>query len=78
MGANIQVSGKTAVVTGVERLRGSRVFVHDLRAGAALVIAALAAEGTTQVEDIHYVERGYENVVAKLTGLGANIRRIED
>ena len=78
MGANIQIAGKTAVVTGCEKLRGNRVFAHDLRAGAALIIAGLAAEGRTVVEDIHYVERGYENLVAKLTGLGAEIRRVED
>ena len=75
MGANIQVSGKTAIITGVEKLTGTTVCAHDLRAGAALVIAGLAAEGTTFVEDIHYVERGYENIIGKLTALGALIRR---
>ena len=75
MGANIQVSGKTAIVTGVEKLTGTTVCAHDLRAGAALVIAGLAAEGTTFVEDIHFVERGYENIIEKLTALGALIRR---
>jgi len=75
MGANIQVSGKTAIITGVEKLTGTTVCAHDLRAGAALVIAGLAAEGTTFVEDIHYVERGYENIIEKLTALGALIRR---
>ena len=78
MGANIKISGKTASVTGVEQLHGATVCAHDLRAGAALVIAGLAAEGTTYVEHIHFVERGYESLVAKLTGLGADIRRIED
>ena len=54
------------------------MYAKDLRAGAALVIAGLAAEGTTTVENIHYVERGYENIIQKLTDLGANIRRVED
>ena len=78
MGASIAISGKTATVSGVEKLRGARVCAHDLRAGAALVIAGLAAEGTTYVEHIHFVERGYENLIEKLTALGAVIRRIED
>jgi len=78
MGASIAISGKTATVSGVEKLRGARVCAHDLRAGAALVIAGLAAEGTTYVEHIHFVERGYENLIEKLTALGAIIRRIED
>ena len=77
MGARIQINGKTAVVTGVEKLTGTAVSAHDLRAGAALVIAGLAAEGTTYVENIHFVERGYENIVEKLTALGALIRRDE-
>lgn len=78
MGANIQIGGKTAMVTGVEKLKGATVVAKDLRAGAALVIAGLAAEGTTIVEDIHFVERGYEDLVGKLTAMGAKIRRIED
>ena len=77
MGARIQINGKTAVVTGVEKLTGTAVSAHDLRAGAALVIAGLAAEGTTYVENIHFVERGYENLVEKFTALGALIRRDE-
>ena len=78
MGADIQISGKTAIVTGTDKLYGATVSAHDLRAGAALVIAGLAAEGTTYVANIHYVERGYENLIDKLTALGAAIRRIED
>ena len=78
MGANIRINGKTATVTGVDRLYGATVCAHDLRAGAALVIAGLAAEGTTYVEHIHFIERGYEHLVRKLTALGADIRRIED
>ena len=78
MGADIQISGKTAVVTGTEHIYGATVSAHDLRAGAALVIAGLAAEGKTFVKNIHYVERGYERLIEKLTALGAQIRRIED
>ena len=78
MGAKIRIDGKTATVSGVEKLRGATVCAHDLRAGAALVIAGLAAEGTTYVEHIHFVERGYEKLIEKLTALGATIRRIED
>ena len=78
MGAKIQIDGKTATVRGVKRLKGATVRAKDLRAGAALVIAGLTAEGTTRVENIHYVERGYERLIEKLTALGANIRRVED
>jgi len=78
MGANIEINGKTASVTGVEKLRGAEVEAHDLRAGAALVIAGLSAEGTTLVRNIHFIERGYENLVEKLTALGADIRRVEE
>ena len=78
MGASIRISGKTATVSGVDHLTGSTVFAHDLRAGAALVIAGLAARGTTFVEHIHFIERGYENLVEKLRALGADICRVED
>ena len=78
MGADIQVNGKTATVTGTDHLYGATVSARDLRAGAALVIAGLAATGTTWVKNIHYVERGYEKLIEKLTALGAAIRRIED
>ena len=78
MGAKIEVNGKTATINGREKLKGNTVIARDLRAGAALVIAGLVAEGTTRVENIHYIERGYENLVEKLTALGANIRRVED
>ena len=77
MGAHIQVSGKTATVTGVEKLTGATVKANDLRAGAALVIAGLCAEGSTTVENIHFVERGYEHLIEKLTALGADIKRVE-
>ena len=78
MGANIRIEGKTATVVGVEQLYGAEVTANDLRAGAALVIAGLSAQGTTLIKNIHYVERGYENIIDKLTALGADIRRIED
>lgn len=77
MGAKIQVDGKTAIVEGVESLTGAPVKACDLRAGAALVIAGLAANGTTEVEDVSHIERGYEHIVEKLTSLGAHIYRAE-
>ncbi len=77
MGADVQITGKTAIITGVEALAGATVDAHDLRAGAALVIAGLAAQGSTIVKDCHYIERGYERLVEKFRGLGADIRRIE-
>ncbi len=75
MGAQITVDGKIAIVEGVDHLKGAPVRALDLRAGAAMVIAGLAAQGTTQVEDIQYIERGYESIVEKLVGLGADIYR---
>ena len=78
MGADILINGKTAIVSGTEKLRGATVRAKDLRAGAALVIAGLAAEGTSYVENITFIERGYERIIEKLTALGANIKRIED
>ena len=78
MGAKIKIVGKTATVTGVDQLHGAVVCAHDLRAGAALVIAGLAAEGTTYVEHIHFIERGYEHLIRKLTALGADISRVEE
>ncbi len=78
MGAKIDINGKTAIVTGREKLKGTTVVTRDLRAGAALVIAGLSAEGTTRVENIHFVERGYEKLIEKFTALGANIKRIDD
>ena len=77
MGAKIKINEKTASVTGVGKLNGTTVHAKDLRAGAALIIAGLAAEGMTVVKNIHYVERGYEHIIEKLTALGAQIRRIE-
>lgn len=77
MGANIRVEGTRAVVMGVEKLTGARVSAPDLRAGAALVIAGMAAEGITIIDDIHYVQRGYERFEEKLQGLGAKIERVQ-
>ncbi len=78
MGADIQINGKTAVITGTPRLSGTSVSAKDLRAGAALIIAGLSARGTTYVDNIHYVERGYEQLIEKMTALGADIQRIEE
>ena len=76
MGADIKVEGNSAIIDGVERLTGARVSAPDLRAGAALVIAGLAADGITMVDDIVYVQRGYEDFEGKLSSLGANIQRV--
>lgn len=76
MGAQIQVDGKTAIIEGVEKLTGAPVAACDLRAGAAVVIAGLCAEGETWVEDIHYIERGYQDFVGKLRALGADIELV--
>lgn len=77
MGANITVEGRTAVVRGVDSLAGANVEATDLRAGAALIISALAAEGTTEIGHIHYIDRGYELIEEKLSKVGCNIKRIE-
>ena len=77
MGARIKVEGNTAIITGVSKLSGAKVSAPDLRAGAALVLAALAAEGTSQVDGIKFIKRGYENFSGKLRKLGADIRRVE-
>ena len=78
MGADIHISGKTAIVNGTPRLSGATVTAKDLRAGAALIIAGLSARGTTYVDNIHYVERGYEKLIEKMTALGADIKKIEE
>ena len=75
MGADIKVEGKVAVIEGVNSLWGTSVKAPDLRAGAALVLAGLAADGTTTVSDIHYIDRGYESVENELSKLGAKIIR---
>lgn len=76
MGANIQVDGKIAVIEGVDHLTGVKVKATDLRAGAAMIIAGLVANGQTVVEKTQYVDRGYENIVEKLSALGADISRV--
>lgn len=76
MGAMIQVDGKVAVVEGTAGLTGAPVRAVDLRAGAAVLIAAMAAKGVTEIENIEHVERGYEDIVGKLSALGANIRKV--
>ena len=78
MGADIQVESNIAIISGVKRYTGARVNAPDLRAGAALVIAGLAAEGITVVDDIYYIQRGYEALEEKLTKIGAKIARVED
>jgi len=78
MGADIRVEGQTAVVQGVERLTGAPVKCMDLRAGAAVVVAGLAAEGETMVTNLHHLDRGYENIVPNLQSLGAQITRCFD
>ena len=77
MGAEIQVDGRVAVIEGGKRLTGAPVHACDLRAGAAMVIAGMCAAGTTVVEDIHFIERGYENFVGKLKALGAEIEVVD-
>ena len=76
MGANIKVEGNTAIIDGTEKLTGARISAPDLRAGAALVIAGLAGEGITVVDDIVYIQRGYEDFDAKLRALGAEIEKV--
>ena len=77
LGANIKIEGRSAVVEGVERLTGTEVRATDLRAGAALVLAGLCAEGDTHVLDIYHIDRGYEHFEDKLKTLGAVIYRVE-
>ena len=77
MGANIKVEGNTAIIDGVSRYTGANISAPDLRAGAALVLAAMSAEGFSTVDDIRYIERGYEDFHLKLQGLGAQIELIE-
>ena len=77
MGADIKTNGRTAVVDGVKHLTGAKVKATDLRAGAALIISALAAEGDTEISEIYHIERGYSNLERKLTALGADIEKKE-
>ncbi len=77
MGANIRTSGRGALIEGVPKLLGCQVRATDLRAGAAMVLAGLVAEGLTEITDIFHIDRGYENLVYKLKQLGADIERRE-
>ena len=77
LGASIEVEGNTAIVKGVDKLTGANVMATDLRASASLVIAGLMAEGTTTIDRIYHLDRGYERIEAKLSGIGARIRRIK-
>ncbi len=77
MGAHIQVDGKIAIIEGVDSLTGAPVEACDLRAGAAMVVAGLAARGTTEVSNVKHIERGYEDIVGKLSGVGADIRVVD-
>ena len=76
MGASVKVDGRTAVIEGVGKLSPAQIKAMDLRAGAAMVIAGLAAKGTTEIEDIHHIERGYDDIVGKLRRVGADIRKV--
>jgi UDP-N-acetylglucosamine 1-carboxyvinyltransferase len=75
LGADVRTDGHHAVVRGRERLSGAPVRAHDIRAGAALVLAGLVAEGVTEVADVHHIDRGYEGFVESLVALGADVRR---
>lgn len=77
MGANIQVDGHTAIVTGVAKLQAAPVMATDLRASMSLVLAALVADGETRIDRIYHIDRGYERVEEKLRGLGAKIERVK-
>ena len=77
LGAKIQVDGKIAIIEGVERLTGAPMEACDLRAGAAMIIAGLAAQGTSEISNVKHIERGYENIIGKLSGVGADIREVE-
>ena len=78
MGANISIEGRVAVIEGVEKLKGAPVKATDLRAGAALIIAELSAEGTSEIYDIYHIERGYEDMEIKLRKLGADIIKTDE
>ena len=77
LGANIHVDGKVAIIQGVERLTGAPMEACDLRAGAAMVVAGLAAQGTSEISHVQHIERGYEDMIGKLSGIGADIQAVE-
>ena len=76
MGAKIKVDGKTAIIEGGAPLSAAPVRSVDLRAGAAMIVAGLAIEGKTEITDIHLIERGFDDIVGKLSGIGANIKKV--
>jgi UDP-N-acetylglucosamine 1-carboxyvinyltransferase len=76
MGAQISINDRSAIIRGVKQLHGVPVSACELRGGAALVLAGLAAKGATYIENAHYISRGYENIVEELSSLGADIKRI--
>ena len=78
MGAQITAQGKSAIFEGVEKLYGASVYSTDLRAGAALIIAGVSAEGTTEVYNLEHIDRGYENIEEKFRKIGAKIERINE
>jgi UDP-N-acetylglucosamine 1-carboxyvinyltransferase len=76
MGAKVSIEGRAAIIDGVDGLYGAPVVANDLRAGAALIIGGLAADGVTEIENIQYIDRGYEKVVEKIRDLGGDIKRV--
>ena len=76
MGAQIKVDGRTAIIEGGEKLSAAPVKAVDLRGGVAMIIAGLIADGETEVEDVHLIERGYDDIVGKLQRIGADIRKV--
>ena len=77
MGANIKIDGRTAIIEGVDSLTGCDVKATDLRAGAAMILAGLVAQGSTEISDLYHIDRGYVNIEEKFRGLGANIYRVD-
>ena len=77
MGADIEVDGNVAIVKGVGNLSGAQVMATDLRASASLILAGLVAEGTTEINRVYHLDRGYERIEQKFGGLGADIRRVK-
>ena len=78
MGAKITSQGKTAFFEGVKELKGAPVYACDLRAGAALIVAGIIAKGTTEIYNLEYIDRGYEDIEQKFRNLGAKIKRVEE
>ena len=78
MGASIKIEGRSAVIEGTQKLTGAKVKATDLRAGAALILAGLSAEGITEVHDIEHIDRGYDGIDKKLKALGAKIKRVDE